>query len=258
MIRRAIRAIRPRIRWLEATAAILWTVSCGAPPQYVQPLPGEMEEPVSALGPLPTTLQLQAYVEKEGVPEYLIGPGDVLNITLRDVQVQVEKVTVRPDGNISFGMAEDIRAAGRTVAQLDATLTAEMGRYLRYPKVDVEVVEFRSKMVSVLGALQTVVTSGTKTGQGRYPLKGRTTVLDIILEAGGTTPDAQLNQVQLVRQGKSYSLDIQRVLTTGDPTNNPLLQGGDIIIVPANGSLPHEITIDIDLHDVHVASSRAV
>ena len=238
----AMRALCPWIRW-QVAVAILLAAGCGAPPQFVQPLPGEMEETVSSLGPLPNTPQLQAFIENEEVAEYLVGPGDVLNITLRDVQVQIERVTVRPDGNISFALAEDIQAAGFTVTQLDAALTAEMGRYLRRPKVDVEVIEFKSKMVSLLGALQTVITSGTKTGQGRYPLRGRTTVLDIILEAGGTTPDAQLDQVQLVRQGKSYPLDIQRVLSTGDPSNNPVLQGEDIIIVPGAAYLTKKVIV---------------
>lgn len=258
MIKSAMRSIDPWIRWLGAAVVLLSTLGCGTPPQFVQSLPEEMEGADSSLVALPTTPRLQAYVESGGVAEYLIGPGDMLNLTLRDVQLQVEKVTVRPDGNISFSLAEDIRAAGRTVAQLDATLTAEMGRYLRNPKVDVEVVEFQSKMVSVLGALQTVITSGTKTGQGRYPLKGRTTVLDIILDAGGTTPDAQLNQVQLVRQGTSYPLDIQRVMA-GDPTNNPVLQGDDIVIVPGAAFLTKKVIVlgEVQVPNVYLFAEDA-
>ncbi|MBT4504022.1 MAG: polysaccharide export protein [Gemmatimonadetes bacterium] len=228
-------------RGIAATCMAWCLLSCGPPPPVPQLLPEE--EVVELLEPLPVTPHLQAYVEADGFPEYLIGPGDLLTIALRDVEVVVEKVTVRPDGNISFSLAEDIQAAGSTATQLDSALTAALGRFLRRPKVDVEVTEYRSKMISVLGAVQTVVTSGTKTGQGRYPLRGKSTVLDIILEAGGTTPDAQLDRVQLLRHGKGYTLDLQRVLETGDPDHNPVVQGEDIIIVPGAAALTKKVIV---------------
>ena len=231
---------RPLWRGIAAVGMAWCLLSCGPPPPMPQLLP---EEEVEVLEPLPGTPHLQAYVETGGFPEYLIGPGDLLTIALRDIEVVIEKVTVRPDGNISFSLAEDVRAAGLTTTQLDAALTAALSRFLRKPKVDVEVTEYRSKMISVLGAVQTVVTSGTKTGQGRYPLRGRSTILDIILEAGGTTPDAQLDRVQLLRHGKAYTLDIQRVLGTGDPDHNPIVQGEDIIIVPGAAALTKKVIV---------------
>jgi polysaccharide export outer membrane protein len=208
---------------------------------------------------IPTDPSARAYLEVDGTPEYLIGAGDGLTLTLRAVESREEKVTVRPDGNVSFSLVENVRAAGLTPTQLDQALTRELSRFLRDPKVDVEVTEYRSKMVSLLGALQAVITSGTKTGQGRYPLRTRTTVLDAILEAGGTTSDAQLERVQLVRGGRAYALDLQRVLTTGDQANNPELQGGDILIVPGAAQLTKKVVVlgEVKNPDVYLLTEDA-
>ena len=151
------------------------------------------------------------------------------------MEVTTETVPVRSDGNISFILVENVKAAGLTVAELDSSLTVELSQFFRNPKIDVDVVEFNSQVVSILGAIETVSSAGgglIASGQGRYPLKTRTTVLDLILEAGGTTPDAQLDLVRLVRRGRTYHLDIQRVLNTGEKTHNVVLQGQDIVIVP--------------------------
>ena len=176
----------------------------------------------------------QAYTGRGGFPEYIIGAGDQLGLTLRDVKATREEVVVRPDGNISFSMLENVRAAGRTPTELDVDLTERLSRFLREPRVDVEVLTFQSKIVSVLGAIETLERGGVKSGQGRYPLRGKTTVLDIILEAGGTTPDAQIDHVQLIRGDGSFRLDLRSVLSSGEQTDNVILQGGDIVIVPGS------------------------
>lgn len=181
---------------------------------------------------IPFDPELAAFRDVSGFPDYVIGPSDVLRITMRDVEVTQETVMVRSDGNISFSLVENIHAAGKTLTELDAALTAELGKYLRHPKVDVDVAEYNSKIASLLGAIREVSRQGVWTGQGRYPLKTKTSVLDLILEAGGTTADSQLERVQLIRGGRSYQLDLQRVLDTGDNSQNVILQGGDIVIVP--------------------------
>lgn len=181
---------------------------------------------------IPTDPMRQAYTERGGFSEYIIGVGDKLRFTLRDLQVTKEEVSVRPDGNISFSMLENVSAAGRTPTELDDDVTERLSRFLRTPRVDVEVIEYHSKIVSLLGAIETLESAPVKSGQGRYPLKGKTTLLDIILEAGGTTPDAQLDHVQLIRGDGSFRLNLQSVLASGAQKDNIILQGGDVVIVP--------------------------
>lgn len=212
---------------LLAAAALLQACGSSAPP-----MTAATAMPDAARPQIPRDPERQAYTESRGFPEYLIGVGDVLQLTLRDVQVTRESATVRPDGNISFAMLENVRAAGRTPTQLDGDLTQGLGRFLRAPKVDVEVTEHNSKVVSLLGAIEVLERASVKSGQGRYALRGRMTVLDLVLEAGGGTPDSQLDRVTLIRGDASFRLDLQRVLATGDQTDNAILQGGDIVIVP--------------------------
>ena len=208
---------------------------CGATAREVTYLvPSDLSE-LPSLMAIPRDPSLQSFTLRQGAPVYLIGSGDELEIRLRDVEVTTEIVPVRSDGNVSFALVENVRAAGRTVAELDSILTVELSKYFRNPKVDIEVVEFNTQVVSLLGAIESVTSATGATiasGQGRYALRTRTTVLDLILEAGGTTPDAQLNLVRLVRGGRTYRLDIQRVLDTGEKTHNAVLQGNDIVIVP--------------------------
>ena len=220
--------MRPHLVAWTAVAAM----ACGSTAPPVQTVAEPPTPPSPTLVSIPSTAHLQAFRDEGGVPEYLIGPGDLLQITMRDVEVTQETMVVRPDGNISFALVENVQAAGLTPTELDDRLTGELRRYLRTPRIDVEVKEFRSKMVSLLGAIRDLDRTGVWTGQGRYPLKTRTTVLDLILEAGGTTPDAQMERVQLIREGGSYRLDLQRVLDTGDRQHNVALQGDDIVIVP--------------------------
>ena len=209
----------------------LFLSACGSSLPPVTSAQGAQAAPPAPFEVPPEDPQRQSYTDRSGFPEYVIGPGDELEITLRDIEVSRETVVVRPDGNISFGLVENVQAAGLTPTELDDLLSRELSRFLRNPKIDVGVLQYKSKMVSLLGAVQSLERGAQQSGQGRYSLKTRTTVLDLILVAGGSSPEAQLNEVQLIRGGRTYELDIQKVLNTGDKEHNVVLQGDDIVIV---------------------------
>jgi len=227
--------------WALSAIIIGMGMGCGGarppelpPPQAIAPTVA----PVMPVDPMH-----QSYVEKGPFPEYIVGPDDELNIVLRDVQLVRETINIRPDGNISFSLVENLFVAGMTVSELDSALTRALSTYLRAPKVDVQVTDHRSKIVSLIGAVENLNQSGIKTGQGRYPLRNKTRMLDIILEAGGAAPDAQLDQVQLIRGSGSFTFNLQRVLDTGDISHNPVLQGSDIIIVPGASRLTKKVVV---------------
>ncbi|MBI2504937.1 MAG: SLBB domain-containing protein [Candidatus Latescibacteria bacterium] len=220
-----------KMRSIPRWAAILLAPlsACGGASQYTAP-PAAVLIPIEAL---PYDPEKQSFTETIGIPEYVLGYGDVLEVTLRGLEQVKEEIPVRSDGMVSFSMVQNVRAAGLTLRELDEELTRELKKYLREPSIDVDVSEYKSKMVSLQGAILSISTlGGGKTGPGRYPLKGKVRMLDLILEAGGTTPDAQLDRVQLIRGDKSYRLNIQRVLNTGDARDNVVLQADDILVVP--------------------------
>jgi polysaccharide export outer membrane protein len=228
---------------LVAAGSALLLSACGSSLPSVttaQPEAAVMARPFEVP---PTMLALQSFTERSGFPEYVMGPGDELELTLRDIEIVKETVTIRPDGNISFGLVENVTAANLTPTELDELLSRELSRFLRSPKIDVEVVEYNSKVVSLLGSVQSLDRSAERTGQGRYPLKTKTTVLDLILEAGGSAPEAQLDEVQLIRTGSTYELDIQQALNTGNNEQNVLLQGDDIVIVRGTNLLSKKVVV---------------
>ena len=238
---------------------LLSSVGCGGPPPMADLSPpprvvAPMEAPVMPVDPL-----RRGYVERGPFPEYTVGPGDELELMLRDVKLVRETVEVRPDGNISFLLVENLYVTGMTIGELDFALTAAVERYLREPKIDVQVSEYGSKIISLIGAIETLTAGGTKTGQGRYALENKTYLLDLILEAGGTTPDAQLGAVQVIRDGQVYVFNLQRVLNFGDVSHNPILQGDDIIIVPGASRLTKKVVVlgEVNQPDVYLLASDA-
>jgi polysaccharide export outer membrane protein len=129
-------------------------MGCGAkrPPE----LPPQQAVAPTVAPEMPIDPLLQSYVYKGVFPEYIVGPDDELEIVLRDVELVRETINIRSDGNISFSLIENLYVAGMTVSELDSALTRALKNYLRVPKVDVSVTEYRSKVVSLIGAVEAV------------------------------------------------------------------------------------------------------
>ena len=178
----------------------------------------------------------RAYKLINGFPEYVIGRGDILEIiTFQAHGRESERVSVYPDGTISPSLLTSVPAAGLTPSELGQLLTMALSRYLRNPQVRVDVKEYLSKHIYVLGAINraAVCLPGTRMGPGVYPLKGRISVLEQILQAGGPSPGGRLSRVRIIRGGLAYLLDLHRMVAPGDGSQNGILQHGDALLVPA-------------------------
>lgn len=172
--------------WLAATAQ--------AGPSVAQaPSPG----PSAAPGP--------------AAPEYRVGPGDVLEVVVFGNEDLSRSPTVQPDGAVSLPLLGDVEVAGLALPEIQRKLTTLLARdYLVNPQVEVKVKEYQSQFVTVLGEVNT---------PGRKPLRGRTRLVDVLVEAGGFTPRAS-GEVQITRnegtfEGGSSTLRMQ--LTGGSP-----------------------------------------
>jgi protein involved in polysaccharide export with SLBB domain len=187
-----------------------------------------------------------AYTSISGIPEYKIGPGDVLEITLwQGREAKREQVLVRPDGNISFGFLDDLQVKGLTPTQLDKLLTESHKKYVKHPRIDVVVKEYNSKFVAITGAIGTGIrTSEAGIGSGRYPLTGKVRLLEMVARAGGPARDANLRDVKLRRKdGQALTLNLFRVIYQGDGSQDIILNPGDYIFFP---------TLIIDANRVYV------
>jgi protein involved in polysaccharide export with SLBB domain len=167
-----------------------------------------------------------------GTAEYKIGAGDVLEIALWEGSTAVrQEILVRPDGRISFGLVENLPVNGLTESEFDALLTARLEQYVKKPRVDVIVKQYRSKSVKLLGAFGHTGVPGS--GAGEYKLHGKTTVLGMLTTAGGPADNADLKSVRIRRKdGETISLNLYKTIIQGDLTQDMVLNDGDLVYLP--------------------------
>ncbi|MBI4609191.1 MAG: polysaccharide biosynthesis/export family protein [Candidatus Rokubacteria bacterium] len=160
--------------------------------------------------------------------DYRIGPEDVLDIAVWNNTAVSRTVPVRPDGKISLPLVNDIRAAGLTPMQLRDVLMKKLVEYMPQPEVSVIVREVRSFKVSVLGEVKT---------PGRYELRSRSTVLDVLAMAGPFSEFAARSRIIILRHDGSSSIkripfNYNTAISGHVNGESFFLQPGDIILVP--------------------------
>jgi protein involved in polysaccharide export with SLBB domain len=186
---------------------------------------------VDRLAVLAAPTENDVFTTVNGVTEYRVGPGDVLEITYWEGNTpKKEEITVRPNGKISFSYAEDVPANGLTASKLDDVLTKRLQRYVRKPRIDIVVKEFNSKTVTLLGAVAYRNARGT--GPGEYKLSGKTTLLELITRSGGTTEKADLQNIRIRRKsGETVSVNIFEAINEGNPDKDFVLDDKDVIFI---------------------------
>ena len=160
-------------------------------------------------------------------PNYVIGPQDVLDISVWKEPELTRAVPVRPDGKISMPLLNDVQAAGRTPLQLAADITAGLKKFVTDPQVTVIVTTINSQRVFILGEVNHA---------GAYPLLPNMTVLQALSSAGGFTIYANLKKIYLLRaeEGKQvkHPFNYKDVLAGKAADQNIFVKAGDTIVVP--------------------------
>lgn len=161
--------------------------------------------------------------------DYLIGPGDTLQIFVWQSPDLSGPVVVRPDGRISTPLVEDLVAVGKTPARLATDIEATLAEFIRSPEVSVIV-------STALGSLSQVQVIGQVVRPSGVPFRAGLRVLDVLLEVGGLTEFAAPNRTRLIRTENSRERKIKiklgDLLDDGDLTQNIELKPGDVIVVP--------------------------
>jgi polysaccharide export outer membrane protein len=160
--------------------------------------------------------------------EYVIGPGDVLQISVWKNEALSRVVPVRPDGKISIPMLHDVQAAGLTAMQLRDKIARALAEFLPNPEISVAVTEVHSLRVSVLGEVQK---------PGVLELRGRTTILEAIAMAGGFRDFASPSKITVIRvddrgQTERIRFNYNKAISNSPEEPNLVLRSGDVIVVP--------------------------
>lgn len=162
-------------------------------------------------------------------PQYVIGVGDSLNIFVwRNPEVSTI-VDVRPDGQISTPLVEDMVASGKTPSQLARDLEEVLAEYLRSPSVNV--------MVESPGQSNAIQVVGEVNNPSVVPYHESIQVLEAVIAAGGLVEFAAGNRARIARQveGGLYECSVRlNDLLAGDLTQNIRMFPGDILVVPAS------------------------
>jgi polysaccharide export outer membrane protein len=162
--------------------------------------------------------------------EYVIGPGDSLQIFVWDHGDLSTGVQVRPDGKISTPLVEDLQAAGRTPTQLARDIEAVLREYVRSPIVTVIMQGFvgeGAQQIRVVG--QAVAPRALQFRQGM-------TVLDVLIAVGGLGEFAAGNRAKIIRKSADGDIEIRvrldDLLNEGKIEENVRMLPGDVLIIP--------------------------
>jgi polysaccharide export outer membrane protein len=160
--------------------------------------------------------------------DYVIGPEDMLQITVWKNESLSRALPVRPDGKISLPLLHDVQAAGLTPMQLQEKLATALGEFMPNPEVSVTVTDVRSYRVSVLGEVQR---------PGVLQLRSTTTVLEAIALAGGFRDFASPGKIVILRkngdgQTEKIPFNYNRVVKDNRADGNVNLKSGDVVVVP--------------------------
>lgn len=164
---------------------------------------------------------------RTGRMDYQITAGDKLNISVWGEDDLQRDVLVRPDGGISFPLAGEIQASGKTVAELNKAIKQSISRYIPDAEILVSVTEITGNIIYVIGQVQK---------PGAIIMNPRLDVMQALSIAGGTTPFAALGDIKILRRtGQaqvSLPFNYSEVIKGRKLEQNRMLEPGDVVVVP--------------------------
>jgi polysaccharide biosynthesis/export protein len=160
--------------------------------------------------------------------DYLIGPGDLLNVVVWRNPEASQVAPVRPDGKITTPLVEDMPAIGKTPSQLARDMEKVLAKYIREPVVSIVVTNFvgpYSEQVRVIGEAAK---------PQALPYRKDMTLLDVMIAVGGISEFAAGNRASLMRGASREPIRIRLhdLLKRGDLSANIELRPGDVILIP--------------------------
>jgi polysaccharide export outer membrane protein len=162
--------------------------------------------------------------------QYLIGPGDSVNIIVwRNPEVSMS-VPVRPDGKITTPLVEDLPAAGKTSTALARDIEKALSKYIQQPVVTVIVTNFVGNYNEQIRVI------GQAAKPQALPYRRDMSLMDVMIAVGGTTEFAAGNRAKLIRNvdGKQqqFNVRLDDLIKDGDISANVPMRPGDVLVIP--------------------------
>jgi polysaccharide biosynthesis/export protein len=158
---------------------------------------------------------------------YLLGPEDIIKISVWKDEHLTQEVVVRPDGMISFPLVGDVPAAGRTIEDVRLELVRRLNKFVPNPHVSVLATKILSNKIYVIGRVNK---------PGEFLVGHYTDVLQALSLAGGLTPFASENDIRIMRRIRGEQLVFQfrygDVRKGKELEQNIILERGDVVMVP--------------------------
>jgi polysaccharide export outer membrane protein len=198
---------KPAVIWQGGRMTIRWATDASKPsPSSALPAPGDVFTLAAA-------------------PSYPLGPGDKIQVTVYNVEDMNQTVTVDPGSIITFPVLDKVSVQGLSVNELQKKLEDLLAQFVKSPQVNIQLIEYGSRFVNVLGQVRT---------PGRIPLKGTFKILDAISQAGGfqdNSGDVELQRRDAAGQLQTKVFSKEELLTGNEQQGNIYVQDQDVINV---------------------------
>ncbi len=168
---------------------------------------------------------------KQSEVDYIIGPGDSLQVFVWGNPDLSSTVPVRPDGKITTPLVEDVQASGKSPSELARSMEKRLARYVKHPVVTVTVSEVVGR------ATEQIRVVGQAVEPRMIPYSEDLTVLDVLIAVGGLTEFAAGNRASIVRRvgndnKEQFNVRLADLVKDGDISANVEMRPGDILIIP--------------------------
>jgi len=168
--------------------------------------------------------------ENSANADYLVGPDDIIHITVEQHPEWTGDFAIGPDGTISIPSAGEFKVEGKNRKEIQEMLATQLSRYINNPRIKVGMVKYNSNVIYVLGQVAI---------PGRYATEGKTmTVRDAIVRAGLPTRFAATERVFVISPSRGRPMtnviNVYRILYRGELKRDVVLKPGDIVYVPTN------------------------
>lgn len=161
--------------------------------------------------------------------DYVLGTGDVVKITVYDHPDLTSVTRIGESGRVSFPLIGEVKLGDHTISDAEAKLARYLkeGEFVRNPQVSINVEQFRSQQVSILGSVNK---------PGKYSIETSNALVDMLAFAGGINSEGA-DRVRVIKQGSDGAVtqldaDLVKLFKFGDTTQNLAIGNGDVIFVP--------------------------